>query len=28
VPKLAELLEARLGRPVTTVDGEPQFPKR
>jgi serine/threonine-protein kinase len=28
VPKLTELLEARLGRPVTTVDGEPQFPKR
>jgi hypothetical protein len=27
IPKLTAALEARLGRPVTTVDGEPQFPK-
>lgn len=27
VPKLMAALEARLGRPVTMVDGEPQFPK-
>jgi serine/threonine protein kinase len=27
VPKLMATLEARLGRPVTMVDGEPQFPK-
>jgi Protein kinase domain len=27
VAKLIPALEARLGRPVTTVDGEPQFPK-
>jgi hypothetical protein len=27
VPKLMAALEARLGRPVTMVDGEPKFPK-
>jgi len=27
VPKLMAALEARLGRPVTMVEGEPQFPK-
>jgi hypothetical protein len=27
IPKLTAALEARLGRPVTTVDGEPKFPK-
>jgi hypothetical protein len=27
IPKLTAALETRLGRPVTTVDGEPQFPK-
>jgi hypothetical protein len=27
IPKLIAALETRLGRPVTTVDGEPKFPK-
>jgi tRNA A-37 threonylcarbamoyl transferase component Bud32 len=27
LPKLIATLEARIGRPVTMVDGEPQFPK-